>query len=414
MRTLMITPMLPPQSASDRGGKHRRTGMFLHALARLSRSIEVLYLVPEKMMGLAEDQAGLDRNQSAFWDVDLTVSLLARASRRETAWNHYAPGIFDAAAQPNLHPYGGANLSRQVGRWLDTAPDCVFVDRMDAVIPVLGSGRQPRTMLLDIDDVYHKVLLRNLLHDPWRAGKVPLALHLPALILAERRAVSRSALSFVCSTADEAHLRRLGFSNALRVVPNAIVPPDAPPNVTPEPTVLFLGSQHHPPNREAAERLARRIWPMVRREVAEAKLVIAGTDSDGLPSRHAGLPGIEYPGFVGDLDDLYARSRVVCTPLVHGSGTRLKLIEAAAFARPMVSTRMGAEGLAFHDGEEILLRESDAELAGACVALLRDDALCQRLGAAARRAALALYEASAIERQIEEMVRVAVAADPAV
>ncbi len=408
MRTLVITPMLPTLSESDRGGKHRRAGVFLQALAHLSDSVELLYLVPESRLGVAEDQASLDRSQSAFWGVDLKVSLLPRAIRRETAWNHYGHGIFDAAAQPLLFPYASTSIIEQIGRRLDTNPDCVFVDRLDAILPVLRSGRRPRKLLFDMDDLYHQVLIRKLRHDPWRPGKVPLALHLPALIQAERQAVSRSTLTFICSDADEANLRRLGFRGALRVVPNAIVPPDVAPGVTARRTILFLGSHHHGPNRAAAERLVRKIWPIVRAEVPDACLVIAGTDSESLPSRHAGSPGVDYVGFADDLDALYVESRVICTPIVHGSGTRLKLVEAAAYARPMVSTRMGAEGLGFRDGAEILLRETDAELAVACIELLRNDVLCHRLGEAARSYMLAHYDARAVQCQVEQMIRDAV------
>jgi hypothetical protein len=70
----------------------------------------------------------------------------------------------------------------------------------------------------------------------------------------------------------------------------------------------------------------------------------------------------------------------------------------------MVSTPIGAEGLSFVDGKEILSRQSDAELSQACIALLRDDALCVRLGAAAREKAKSLYDARTVERQVEHII----------
>ncbi len=405
MRTLVITPMLPAQSESDRGGKHRRMAIFLRALSRLSRSLEILSIVPEEIIRLSKHQADLDRSQSRFWGVDISVSLLPRSRRQENAFNHYAYGIFRSSAQPMLYPYASARLAEQIGLRLDEGFDCVFVDRLDAMVPVLGSGRLPRTVLFDMDDLYHKVLIRKLRHDPWRPGKIPLALHLPALINLERRAVSRSTLSFVCSGTDQATLRRLGFRGNIGVVPNSITPPADPPGLTVPPTVLFLGSYHHVPNRIAVNRLTQHIWPGVRRKVADARLMIAGAGSDTLPSYRADCPGVEYLGFVEDLDTLYAQSRVICTPIVQGSGTRLKLVEAAAYARPIISTPMGAEGLSFRDGVDALLRESDAEIIQACVRLLRDDALCIRLGNAARQTVLAAFDARVVERQIGELVR---------
>ncbi len=110
------------------------------------------------------------------------------------------------------------------------------------------------------------------------------------------------------------------------------------------------------PHIEAAERLVTRIFPLVKRKLPEARLLIAGKASDSLPSRRTTPENVEYLGYVPDLDGLYANTRIVCCPMLNGGGTRIKLIEAAAYARPMVSTRIGAEGLDFENGREILLR----------------------------------------------------------
>ncbi len=91
--------------------------------------------------------------------------------------------------------------------------------------------------------------------------------------------------------------------------------------------------------------------------------------------------------------------------MVNGGGTRLKLIEAAAHARPMVATVLGAEGLRFEPEREILLRDDDAGFAAACVALLRDDAACARMGAAARRRAIDCYSAASASGRIAGLMQ---------
>ena len=169
--------------------------------------------------------------------------------------------------------------------------------------------------------------------------------------------------------------------------------------------MLFLGDMKNTPNYLAAERMAQTIWPLVRVQVPDARLLIAGTNSDQLPSASAGLAGVEFLGFVPDLDALYAQSRVVCCPIMTGGGTRLKLVEAASYARPIVSTRIGAEGLDFTDGREALLRDDDAGFAAACVTLLQDDQLCLRLGAHARTTMAATYDVKKVEARIAEMLR---------
>nr|WP_294501232.1 glycosyltransferase family 4 protein [uncultured Rhodopila sp.] len=237
-------------------------------------------------------------------------------------------------------------------------------------------------------------------------------MQLPALLVAERRAVARSTRAFVCSNADAAHLRHLGFPRQVETVPNAIDVPPAPPGVVAAPSILFLGSYHHPPNIIAAERLIRCIWPRIYARVPAARLLIAGAESERLPSRSAAPPGVEFRGFVDDLATIYAESRLVCTPITTGSGTRLKLLEAAAYARPMVSTRIGAEGLGFRDNHEIMLREDDASLAEVCIALLRDDALCARYGTTARDMVRDRFDVRRVELAIVDLIRDACRAAP--
>jgi glycosyltransferase involved in cell wall biosynthesis len=90
----------------------------------------------------------------------------------------------------------------------------------------------------------------------------------------------------------------------------------------------------------------------------------------------------------------------VCSPISIGGGTRVKIIEAAAWAKPIVSTSIGAEGLSFKDEVEILLRDDDDSIAAECVRLLQDDELCRSLGEAARLKARATYEVGAVRERI--------------
>ena len=147
-----------------------------------------------------------------------------------------------------------------------------------------------------------------------------------------------------------------------------------------------------------------RIFPLVQRQMPEARLIVAGGMPERVPSFRSPPPGVEFTGFVPDLDKLYAGSRVIACPVTVGGGTRLKLVEAASYGRPMVSTRLGAEGLAFEDGREIVLRDDDEGFATACVQLLRDDAECARLGEAARARMRESYAAEGIVDQITRIM----------
>ena len=380
----------------------RRVGSFLRALSTVCPSIDMVHIVPPAMVARAGP--ALDAAQSAFWGVPLRIHLVARQVRRETIWNHYVSGIASVPQQPSFRAYGGAALAKEIGRYLDTGPDLVLVDRLEAMLPVLAGGRRLARLLLDLNDVEHKMRLRGLDHGR-AVARVSGLLQVPALLLTERRAIRRASHTTICSELDRAHLQQLGFGPKLGVIANAVQLPPAPPELGSAPSVLFLGACTYTPNHEAAERLALRIWPLIRARLPGATLILAGQGTDRLPSRALNPDGVQYRGFVPDLAALYAETRVVCCPLLRGSGTRLKLVEAAAFARPMVSTRLGAEGLDFADGTDILLRETDTAIANACVVLLQDEAACLRLGKAARAKMAALYNTTIIESEIAGVMR---------
>ncbi len=404
MKVLVVALIPLPLSGRDRNGIQRRIGVFLRALGRLSTDITLLHILPAEQIAAAGPLDTLSRSQSAFWGVRLRIALVARRPRRQTWWAHYGAGIFDPAAQPGQFAFGGRAVVEGVRAHLDARPDLVLPISLSAMLPILEAGCVPPGLVFDLGDIPHRLMFRQAVSAPFYPGKAIGMLHLPALMRLERRAVKAARLTFVCSGADRAALRRLRYGGSVDVVPNALAVPDQPPGLVASPSMLLLGDMRYEPNAAAADRLVRRIWPLIRRAIPGATLTIAGFGSDGLASARADAAGVAFPGFVDDLDALYARSRVVCCPIMTGGGTRLKLVEAASYARPMVSTTVGAEGLDFVDGQHILLRDDDAGFAAACVELLRDDALCRRLGAAAREVMIAQYDARLIERQIADMI----------
>jgi glycosyltransferase involved in cell wall biosynthesis len=95
---------------------------------------------------------------------------------------------------------------------------------------------------------------------------------------------------------------------------------------------------------------------------------------------------------------------VVCCPILSGGGTRLKIIEAAAHARAVVSTTLGAEGLDLKDGLEVLLADDPASLAQACIDLLQDRDRSGHLGRSARECVRRLYDRDAVDAQCRRII----------
>jgi O-antigen biosynthesis protein len=150
-------------------------------------------------------------------------------------------------------------------------------------------------------------------------------------------------------------------------------------------TMLFLGSFRHVPNQVAIEWFARFVLPLIVEKLPDARLLVAGSDP---PPRHAFADpanAIEWLGFVEDIQPLFATSAVFVCPIRSGSGIRVKLLESFAAGLPVISTRLGAEGLARTDGEFCALADGPAEFASKAIALLEDPGAAHRMAARARK-----------------------------
>ena len=195
----------------------------------------------------------------------------------------------------------------------------------------------------------------------------------------------RSASVFVCSQAAKDYLAGFAPGARIEIAANAVAFPktEATPPDGRSTTLLFVGMFAYGPNLEAAEWLVREIFPRVLAQVPEARLALVGGYIEKLDHLRADARQVDFLGFVPDIAAAYAQSAVACSPILAGGGTRTKIIEAAAYHVPIVSTTLGAEGLDFVDDREILLRDDAVGFADACVALLRDPARGRALAEAA-------------------------------
>jgi glycosyltransferase involved in cell wall biosynthesis len=147
---------------------------------------------------------------------------------------------------------------------------------------------------------------------------------------------------------------------------------------------LFAGNFIHPPNLDAALRLARRIFPPVKASHPGARLKIVG---DGPPRalRAMESPAIAVTGRVPDMTPLLEEAAVVVVPLRCGGGIRMKMIEALRAGKAVVATALAAEGLEIRPGSEFMLAETDGEFSDAISSLLNQPELRQMLGCRARQ-----------------------------
>jgi glycosyltransferase involved in cell wall biosynthesis len=155
--------------------------------------------------------------------------------------------------------------------------------------------------------------------------------------------------------------------------------------VSPEPNhLVFTGSMDWLPNEDCIRYFTAQILPLIRQSIPDVKLTVVGRNPfPGLIELGKRDPAVIVTGRVDDVRPYIERAAAYVIPLRIGGGTRLKVYEAMAMERPLISTSVGAEGLPLSDGEELLLADTPDDFASAVVRVLKDRSLAQRLGARA-------------------------------
>jgi len=167
-------------------------------------------------------------------------------------------------------------------------------------------------------------------------------------------------------------------------------------------TMLFLGSFRHDPNRVAVDWFVDQVLPLILARCPEARLVIAGSDPPPAHTYADTAGHLEMLGFVDDVRGPLGRYAVFVCPVLSGSGVRVKLLEAFAAGIPVVSTTLGAEGLAQQDGEFCALADDPAGFAERVLKLFDDPAAAGRMAARARAEVVAHWDMAAITRKLVE------------
>lgn len=187
----------------------------------------------------------------------------------------------------------------------------------------------------------------------------------------------------------------------VEVVPNGVDTRVLQPLPAPEsmPALLLVGNMSYAPCADGALWFVHEILPRVRQLVGDVEVWIVGISPPPQVTRLNG-DRVHVTGRVDDLLPYYKRSAVAIVPLRAGGGTRLKILEAMALARPVVSTSIGCEGLEISDGEHLLIADEPEEFAQRTVRLIEDHALYRRISNAARHRVEEAYDWDTIAAQL--------------
>lgn len=318
-------------------------------------------------------------------------------SRPRLAWDHVRS---IATGRPyTWYAYDAADFSARLDHLLDTGSfDIVHVDSLDL------SRYLPLLRGLPVVCTHHNVesslLQRRADAEPSWPLRRYLGLQAALTEREERRWCARVDLNIVVSPADARELRRLVPRARIEIVPNGVDVDAFRPATTGGRGLVFVGGHGWLPNRDAMEYFGADVLPRIRATHGDIDVVWIGRAPDAEAQRFERRYGIRMTGYVDDIRPHVAAASCYIVPLRIGGGTRLKILDAWALGKAVVSTSIGCEGLDAVDGGNILIADDAAGFADAVSRVLREPDLRNRLGDAARATAERTYDWNVIGRSM--------------
>lgn len=253
-------------------------------------------------------------------------------------------------------------------------------------------------VIFDVDDIEERVIAQRTDYPRWFR-----LLMVRKTRFSRERLLASAHLALLCSDLD-AHRLEAPCNKA--VVPNSYPAKHIPQQLnrnSPRHAVM-IGMMRYFPNKDGAQWFLDEVWDRVRQQVPDAQLTIAGRAGDELfasdPAR-----GIQVIGSFENPTQLLETATISIVPLRHGSGTRVKILEAFAHGLPVVSTSIGAEGLDVVRGESILIADDPEEFAHHVVRLFQDPEYATRIASAGHALFLAKYSPEVFTKTVLEISR---------
>jgi len=289
------------------------------------------------------------------------------------------------------------------GLLADGGFDVAVCDFLSASLNFHGNTRIPTTLFQH--NVESALWDRQQKHESNPVKRLAFTLEAIKMRRYERAAVRRFDHVIAVSENDRQIMKTMTDESRISVVPTGVDLSKyqaATATSARKPLVIFLGSMDWEANIDAVEYFCREIWPRVHSRVPGARFRIVGRNPHPRINRLASAD-IEVTGTVPSVIEHLREAAVVVVPLRVGGGTRLKIFEAMAMGKAVVSTSIGAEGLDVHHERDILLADTAESFADSTIALLRDIELRERIERAAAELA-AQYDWSVIAGRFEQIL----------
>ena len=400
MRILWLkTDLLLPL---DKGGKLRTW----HLMRRLARHHEITYLAFAEP---GQQQADVDRMK----EVASRVETITRGDAAKGTWRFYADAAMHVVdpLPYAVGKYRSAEFRRRLDALLaESAFDLIVCDFLFPAVNL--PKRLPCPAVIFTHNVESEIWRR---HADTKQGVLAKWLYRTQyrrMLRCEGDALRRFDGVLAVSDTDRQTFDRI-YPGAIRrpahVVPTGVDTEYFAPSLSqlipnPKsliPSLIFTGSMDWLPNEDAMLFFCRDVLPIIRAEEPDVRLVIVGPSPTRSVQALAQQQGVLVTGRVDDVRPYVAEAAVYIVPLRIGGGTRLKIFEAMAMAKAVVSTTVGAEGLPVEPGEHLVLADEPRAFARSVVRLMRDVNRRRQLEAAARAMVVERYDWSAVATSLE-------------
>ena len=286
-----------------------------------------------------------------------------------------------------------AKVRKQLQSWFrEQRFDVAVCDFLDAAVNFPGNLSIPSVLFQH--NVESEIWRRHAETAGNPAKKIMYRAEFRKMVRYERAAVCKFQHVVAVSENDRALMTKWVDADRVTVVPTGVDLEQYRPDISPSsatnsaPLITFVGAMDWEPNVDGVEYFCGEVWPAIKAEVPRARFRIVGRNPDRRVQKWAANdPAIEVTGRVPSVVEHLHQSAVVIVPLRIGGGTRLKIYEAMATAKAVVSTTVGAEGLDIHNGRDIILADDPRSFSQAVVMLLRDPELRSRYAKAAAETA---------------------------
>jgi glycosyltransferase involved in cell wall biosynthesis len=307
-----------------------------------------------------------------------------RITRRVINYVSYISPMFEALTLHPLQP-DLADIVR--------SSDLVWVFKLGPIASRALPATLEGSLVVDLDDLEDQIIAKN-------SEKSPLRRKLfGRRIRFRRNRVLRTAqAALVCSSIDSA---RLHAPCRVEVLPNTYPSrrsAQTRPSVR-ESKVVVIGIMSYRPNRQGTHWFLDTCWDLVRSEVPDAQLTIAGVNSDTFFHTDLGR-GVQVIGTFEDTNTLLRDASAVIVPVHYGSGTRIKLLEALSYGVPVVSTTVGAEGIDVEHGTTALIADTPHDFTRCVIDVLNDQTTASALSNAGKALFEAQYSPDVFERTV--------------